>query len=205
MRDAAGTFTIDGEPAAGEQIVLFAAGRPPHLDFTTTGDDGSFRLEAPSDAGVLAKARRDTLALCWGEPGGDWRLDAATHAIQLRVAGAEPPAELSVWLDPEEVPGLPGEAMRLVHVSGPRVRDAHYARRPLPANGAHLRLATGTWRLAAEAVYDQPTSTHPVPDTITVAARAGATQLPGDAASGFRLVVDGPLEVTLELGAATRE
>jgi hypothetical protein len=202
-----GKLTVDGNAAAGEQVVLFAPGRPPLLAFAESAGDGAFALDAPAElpdgAGLLAKARRDAIGAGWvaldGEPPGELALAGPFHPVQLRLSGAEPPPELTLWLDPESLPSVPAEAMKVLYVSGPRVRDAHFVRRRMPANGSRLRVAPGRWRLGVEALYPDRTAAGPAPDRVAVRATAGGRELPGGWQEGFELDVGGPLEVTLEL------
>jgi hypothetical protein len=204
----AGTLTVDGRAAAGEQVVLFAPGRPPLLAFAESSDGGAFALEAPAPlpdgAGLLAKARRDAIGAGWvpldGAPAAEVALAGPFHPVQLRLSGSEPPPGLTLWLDPESLPGVPAEAMKALYVSGPRVRDAHFVRRPMPANGSLLRVAPGRWRLGVEALYpDRAPGAEPAPDRAAVRATASGAPLPGSWQEGFALEVDGPLEVALEL------
>lgn len=201
-----GTLTIAGSPAAGEQLVLFAPGRPPLLDVATSEAGGRFAFGVagalPPGAGVLAKARGDAVGLAWEEvDGGPLAIDVPGpfHAVRIRLAGAEAPDGLTLWLDPD-APALPRDAARLVYVGGPRVREAHYLRRPLPPGGCDLRLAAGAWRLGAEALFpDRVPGYGPNPDRAAVRATAAGAPLAGDREDGFRLDVGGPVELTLEL------
>jgi hypothetical protein len=204
----AGTLTVDGRAAAGEQVVLFAPGRPPLLAFAESAAGGAFALEAPEPlpdgAGLLAKAKRDAIGAGWvpldGAAPGELALAGPFHPVQLRLSGAEPPPELSLWLDPESLPAVPADAMKVLYVSGPRVRDAHFVRRSMPANGSLLRVAPGRWRLGVEALYpDRTPGAGPVPDRVAVRATADGQPLPGGWQEGYELDVAGPLEVTLEL------
>jgi hypothetical protein len=198
-----GTLTVDGRPAAGEQIVLFAPGEPPLLDVATSGDGGRFAFdvaELPAGARLLAKARGEAIGFALAEPdGGPLAIDVPGpfHPVRIGLSGADAPEELTLWLDPE---GLPRDTARLVRVGGPRVREAHYLRRPLPAAGVELRLAPGAWRLGAEALWpDRVPGFGDNPDRAAVRATAGGRALDGDREDGFLLDVGGPLDVTLEL------
>ncbi len=196
-----GTLTIAGRPAAGEQVVLLVPGTPPQLDVATTAAGGRFAFDAGAPgARVLAKARGDAVGLAWAElDGGPLAIDipGPFHPVTIRLTGAEPPPELSLWLDPD---GLPRDLARLAHVGGPRVREAHYLRRPLPPEGCVLRLAAGAWRLGAEARFpDRTPGFGPNPDRAAVRATAGGHDLEGGAEDGYALAVAGPLDVTLEL------
>ena len=127
-----GTLTVDGRPAEGELLVLFAPGKPPLLDVATSDARGAFRFDADGGAGVLAKARGAAIGLAWRElDGGPLAIDVPGpfHPVRIRLTGADAPAGLTFWLDPE---GLSGDLARLAYVGGPRVREAHFLRRPLP-------------------------------------------------------------------------
>jgi hypothetical protein len=198
-----GTLTIGGRPAAGEQIVLYAPGEPPLLDVATSGADGRFAFDVaalPAGARVLAKARAEVVGLAWAEPDGgalDIDVPGPFHAVRIALSGAEAPDGLTLWLDPE---GLPRDAARLARVAAPRVREAHYVRRRLPADGCQLRLAAGTWRIGAEALLpDRVPGDGPNPNRAAVRAAASGRALDGSWEDGFLLDVGGPVELTLEL------
>ena len=205
MTPISGTLTVDGRPAEGEQLILFAPGTPPLIDVATSGTGGDFAFDAEPTpgAGVLAKARASAVGLAWTElDGAPLAIDVPGpfHAVRIRLTGAAAPDGLTLWLDPDATPALPRDAARLVRVGGPRIREAHYLRRALPADGTGLQLAAGAWRLGAEARFpDRVRGYGPNPDRAAVRATAGGRALEGDPQDGFRLDVSGPTDVTLEL------
>lgn len=204
-----GRVRIDGRPAPGQDVLLFAAGSPRLEGIATTDADGAFRLDRPAGADglvVLAKVRGAVCAPTAAEvpeDGGDLELDVSTDELrELRgTVSGDDALPLTVRLNLVDVDGVPDWLAPLATASGPGAMEQGFAEVQVAADGAfRVLVRPGRWRLAGDRiVLDQARVPGPrEPSVIVDRATGGAGQaLPGEQWGGF--VVDVKDDVDVEL------
>lgn len=208
----AGRVHVDGRPAGGQDVLLFAQESRSLEGVATTDADGAFRLPLPTRQGglvVLAKLRGEVCsAVAVPVPEG------ATDEIHVDVEDedlrelrgsihGDDALPLTVRLDLVRVDGVPGWLVDLATFQGPGVMEPSFAEVPVPDGHFRVRVRPGRYRIRGDrVVYDQARVRGPR-ETSVIVDRArlepGGTELPGEPWGGFVLDIDDDVEVALSV------
>jgi hypothetical protein len=200
-----GRFTVAGNGAAGEDVLILS-GRPLRLRAVVqTGPDGTFEADRPARGPValLGRARQQGLALAAADV-SDWvALDAAAMLHRLTVdvqSDAGFPDRLDVFLDPLEVDGVPAELLPFATGVEPGVFNARFWEQGVTDRHLEVRLQPGVWRIgAAYIVGDRPNLVDPsFKNYVADRALADGQELPASG-SGFAVEMRDDRVITLEL------
>lgn len=203
-----GRVRIDGRPAPGQDVLLFAAGSPRLQAIATTDADGAFRLDRPAGADglvVLAKVRDGVCAPTAAEApgdGGDLELDVRTNELRelSGTVSGEDALPLSVRLNLVDVDGVPDWLAPLATASGPGAMEQGFAEIQVTDGAFRVLVRPGRWRIAGDRiVLDQARVRGPHEPSVIVDRATGPAgeALPGEQWGGFIVDVRDDVEVEL--------
>ncbi len=194
-----GVVRVEGEAATADVLLVDGDGRI--TGAASTDAEGRFAIDA-TGRWALARIEAGPVAAGCAEvvPGERVVIELAEPFAQVRVTVEEPPPEgITLFMDPVELPGLPGPVTGALKSRGENVVKGRF--RELPVAGeSRLTVQRGRWRVGGGRIVDGPLSLDPPRSTIVTAVGAEpGGQLGGTEYGGFDVEIDGDLTLALTL------